>query len=145
VVDELESAGEHDYTWLFHLLPCQPETDAAKKSVFTALPEKNLLLLPASPERLDGFKMAEGVMNRRSANVKDPVAHYDAHGKSFTQTFLLAPAPGANPPDLRVEQTVRDNTIEVRVFGDRETAHLLLTRQGDANTGKYQLQFEMRR
>ena len=48
LVDQLESAGAHDYTWLFHVLPCSPVVDGECKSVYTGFAEKNLLLLPAT-------------------------------------------------------------------------------------------------
>ena len=47
LVDQLQSEREHDYTWLFHLLPCSPVRDKDLKSVYTGFAEKNILLLPA--------------------------------------------------------------------------------------------------
>jgi hypothetical protein len=142
VVDQLESSGEHDYTWLFHLTPCSPKVDPGTKSVFTGFPEKNLFLQPAVPESLDGCNLDDGWINQRGFNIKDPVVHYDRRGQSVTQAFLLAPVAGDKLPDIQIKQTVTGNSVTVQISGEGGSALLTLTREGSAPTGTYSLKVE---
>lgn len=142
VVDELESGGEHDYTWLFHLPPCSPQIDQKKKTAFTGFPEKNLLLLPATTKSLNGFELRNGTMNQRSRDLAAPVVVYTGHGKSFTQAFLLAPVAGEKPADIRLEQTSKNGVLRVRIDGESGTAQLTLTGAGDGHPDKHHLEVE---
>ena len=135
VVDQLESAGEHDYTWLFHFAPCAAKVDEKTKTVFTGFAEKNLLLAPAMAESSIRLKVQDSNVNRRGVDVTAPVASYSLRGKSVTETFLLLPVPGGVPPETRVEQTVLSNGVEVRIVG-KESARVRLTR----DSGKYRLE-----
>ena len=134
VVDQLESTGPHDYTWLFHFLPCAPLVDPAEKSVFTALAEHNLRLLPAAG--VDSLEVTNGIINQRSQNLTDPVAKYHTHGGTLTQTFLLEPVAGASVPDTRVTQTVKGDSVVIEVADKAGTEEVTLTRGAD---GKYLL------
>ena len=113
VVDQLESAGEHDYTWLFHFAPCAAKVDEKRKTVFTGFAEKNLLLVPAMAASVKDFKVEDGKVNRRGADETAPVASYSLRGKSVTETFLMLPVAGGAVPDARVEQTALENGVEV--------------------------------
>ena len=94
LVDQLESKGEHDYTWLFHLLPCSPVVDSECKSVCTGFANKNLLLLPASSQLLKGPVLADGTVNRQGRNVAAPVVKFSTHLANCLQAYLLLPLAG---------------------------------------------------
>lgn len=114
IVDRLESAGAHDYTWLFHLPPGAPEVDEARGSVFTARADKNLLLqsasLPAPQLRLE-----PGFINRRSRNLSAPVAAYRMRASDCVQAFALLPVREETLPAVHVQQEVTANGICVRL------------------------------
>jgi len=114
VVDQLESSAEHQYTWLFHLAPSTPTVDNATDAVFTALPEKNLLLAPAAPESI-GVTLAAGHINRAGKNLDAPVVRYHRSGASLTQSFLLAPVKGSAPAPATITQSVEGRITTVNV------------------------------
>ena len=50
LVDQLESGGEHDYTWLFHLLPCSPVLDNERQiGLYRFRGEESPALCPPPP------------------------------------------------------------------------------------------------
>jgi hypothetical protein len=114
VVDMVESSSEHQYTWLFHLAPSKPTVDNVTDAVFTALPEKNLLLAPAAPESI-GITLANGHINRGGKNYDAPVARYHRAGTTLTQGFLLAPVKGIAPGTNTITQTSEDSRTTVVV------------------------------
>jgi hypothetical protein len=140
LVDQLESEGEHHYTWLFHLLPCSPVVDA--KSAFTAFPEKNLLLLPATSEALAEPILADGNINRQGRNLTAPVVKYETHATNALQTYLLLPVAGADCPATRLEQVTKGNTVTVTISGSsgEKRVNIIRSKRGDADD--YRLSLE---
>jgi len=142
LVDQLESKGEHDYTWLFHLLPCSPVVDEEFKSVHTGFAEKNLLLLPATSQPLAGPIMTDGTMNRQGRNWSAPVAKYGTHAASHLQAFLLLPVAGASCPGTRLSQVVDGNTFNITITGDFGAKRVGIVRSKETENDEYALSFE---
>ncbi len=140
LVDQLESAGEHDYTWLFHLLPCSPVADA--KSVFTAFPEKNLLLLPASSEVLTGPILTDGNINRQGRNLTAPVAKFETHAAKCIQTYLFLPVAGPTPPSTRLSQTANGNTVTINLTSQFGGKRVVIARSSSGGKDDYTLSLE---
>lgn len=133
IVDQIESAGEHDYTWLFHLTPCTPVLDTVTHAAFTRLPEKNLLLQPGTPATWSEVKFTPGTMNRQSKNYPNPVATYRTRGQNMTRAFLLLPVAGRDRPAVHVEQKVTTNSVLITIAGATRAVRLQFTRSTDAS------------
>jgi hypothetical protein len=104
VLDQVSSAGEHDYTWLFHLAAEAPAERAPGGGVFTGFPDRNLLLQPAGAEALQ-LELRAGHVNRGSRNFPAPVAAFSRRGAALAQAFLLLPEHGAHAPAARITQS----------------------------------------
>jgi hypothetical protein len=117
LVDQLESQGEHDYTWLFHLLPSSPILNQDLKSVFTGFPEKNLLLLPADSRFLRGPSLGAGTMSRQGRILTNPVAKYEAHSANVLQAYLLLPVQGNQNPVAQLSQRSEGDTVTIYFAG----------------------------
>jgi Heparinase II/III N-terminus/Heparinase II/III-like protein len=117
IVDQLDSESAHEYTWLFHLLPCSPDVDKKSKSVHTGLPDLSLLILPAESEMLTGPKLSDGVMNRRGTNVSNPVAKYEVHGAKVQQAYFLLPGKGGEQAVLQFRQMVDGESFGCELSG----------------------------
>jgi hypothetical protein len=137
LVDQLESEGEHDYTWLFHLLPCTPTVNKDEKSVYTAFAEKNMLLLPATSETLKGPVMKVGTINREAHNIPNPVPDYTGRGSNVVQAFLFLPVAGGSSPVIHLNQLVRSNQIVVELAGARGSAVLKFTEKKNGGQREY--------
>jgi hypothetical protein len=111
VVDQLESASAHDYTWLFHLTPCSPGIEQELKAVHTELPGLNLMLLPAQSDALVGPKLSEGTMNRQGTNIANPIVKYEIHGARVQQAYFLLPGKSPEREVLRFSQKTDGDTF----------------------------------
>jgi hypothetical protein len=118
IVDQLETKGAHEYTWLFHLTPCKPIIEMRLKWVYTGFREKNLLLLPAISDVLTGPKLIERKINREGVNVANPVAQYEAQAANVQQAFFLLPRKGQEREVLRFNQKAVADTFSAEVAGD---------------------------
>jgi hypothetical protein len=130
IVDRLKSTAEHDYTWLFHLLPCSPRLDDARKSAFTGFAEKNLLLQPASPESLEEMRLTTGSINRASRNYPAPVIRYTARGSSVAAAYFLCPVMESVAPEVRAERKVGGDGVTVELHGPFGSVRVELTAAG---------------
>lgn len=139
IIDQLECDGEHDYTWFFHLLPCQPTITEATKSVFTGRPERNLLIIPSSPELLSSVQLTNGTINSQSKNITAPVVRYQARGTNFIQTFILDPVYDFPTVNNCVKQTIKTNGVEVSISRGTLDIHITLTRESAEYSSKYKL------
>jgi len=139
LVDQIESEGEHDYVWLFHLMPCSPVLDNEFKSVFTGFAEKNLLLLPAASEQLAGPKLDRGTMNRQGQNLAHPLVKYEMHTANLLQAWLLLPVAGNNHAVTRVSQTANGNTFTVNLAGAFGVKHVKIVRSKKGGIDSYEL------
>ncbi len=142
LVDQLESGGEHEYTWLFHLLPCSPVLDTKSKSVFTGFAEKNLLILPATSQTLTSPQLADGIINQQGRNQTAPVVNYMAHSTNALQAYLFLPVVGQDRPITRFNQTADNNTVTLNFTGTFGTKHLQIIRSNEAGKDKYVLLYE---
>jgi hypothetical protein len=142
LVDQLESEGEHDYTWLFHLLPCSPVLDRESKSVFTGFGEKNLLLQPATSPGLVGPILTDGTVNRQGRNLTAPVAKYETHAANSVQAYLLLPVSGASAPRTQLSQVADGQTVTLSITGDFGAQRVRITRSRRADQDHYALSCE---
>jgi hypothetical protein len=138
VVDQLDSESAHDYTWLFHLLPCSPDVDKESKSVHTALPDLSLSVLPAESERLTGPKLTEGVMNRHGTNIPNPVVKYEVHGAKVQQAFFLLPGKGGERSVLQFSQRVDGESFGGELAGGFGRKRIKIVRT-EQRSGRYSL------
>ena len=139
VIDEIESTEEHQYTWLFHLLPCIPKIDEKTKSVFTDFDEKNLLIQPSVYENLRSVTMDRSWINRKGKNVEAPLLKYQAFGKSLVQAFLLLPVEGSSrSEEVQLQQNKSEGTIHIAFRCKSASADIDLTRS-PADKNLYQL------
>jgi len=142
LVDQLESGSEHDYTWLFHLLPCSPVLDNNLKSVSTGFAEKNLLLLPATSQPLKGPILSDGSMNRQGRNLANPVAKYETHAAKVLQAYLLLPVAGKNHPKTQFSQAVDGDSVTINLTGALGDKRVKIVRTKKADKDVYSLSFE---
>lgn len=144
ISDRLESAGEHDYTWLFHFPPCSPEVNETSGSVFTSFAEKNLLLQPASAPAPQ-LELSGGTINRRSENFQAPVATYRVRAANCVRTYALLPVRVGTRPDARVEQDVVGNRVKVRISALSVSARIEISTPEQPGQSDYKLQFQLGR
>jgi hypothetical protein len=137
VVDQLQSESAHDYTWLFHFLPCSPDVDKELKAVHTELRDLNLMLLPAGSDELMGPKLSQGTMNRQGVNVANPIAKYEVHGASVQQAYFLLPGKGREREVLRFNQKVQGDTFNCELAGGFGSKQIKIVRGKEGN--KYSL------
>ncbi|MEI8289980.1 MAG: alginate lyase family protein [Verrucomicrobiota bacterium] len=142
LVDQLESGGEHEYTWLFHLLPCSPVIDTKLKSVFTGFAEKNLLILPATSQTLTRSQLTDGTINQQGRNQAAPVVNYAAHSTNALQAYLFLPVGGNNCPITRFNQTTDNNSVTLNLAGSFGTKRVQIIRSNEAGKDKYILLYE---
>jgi len=142
LIDQLESGGEHDYTWLFHLLPCSPVLDTKLKSVFTGFAEKNLLILPATSRILASPQLAEGTINQQGRNQAAPIVNYTTHSANALQAYLFLPVGGNNRPVIRFTQTADNNSVTLNLIGGFGSKHVQIIRSNEAGKDKYVLLYE---
>ena len=142
VVDQLESGGEHEYTWLFHLLPCSPVLDNELKSVFTGFAGKNLLLLPAASQPLIGPQLSDGTINQQGHNLAAPVVNYTSHATNALQAYLLLPVAGKDCPVTQFNQTADNNSVTLNLTGSFGTNRVQIIRSKEAGKDKYSLLYE---
>ena len=141
-VDQLESGGEHEYTWLFHLLPCSPVLDPERKSVFTGFAQKNLLILPATSRTLTGLRLTEGTINQQGRNLAAPVVNYTARSANALQAYLFLPVGDKACPVTRFNQNADHNTVTLDFTGTFGSKHVQIIRSNEAGTDKYVLIYE---
>jgi hypothetical protein len=138
IIDRLESAGEHEYAWLFHLPPGAPVVDNSLGSVFTAFPEKNLLLQSAS-DPASQLELGEGRVNRRSENLLAPVATYRVRAAGCIRTFVLLPVRGGTRPDVRVAQDAVGNRVAAQVSTSSVSTRVEISWPDQTGRGGYRL------
>jgi len=142
VIDEIFSMEEHQYTWLYHLLPCSPTIDEKTKSVFTGFNEKNLLIQPANADKFGGsLSVDKGWINRKGKNIEAPVVKYEASGKVLFQAFLFLPTEKGKAENIQFEQEILYRGISVTLNTKSASAKLKLTRI-KSDKGDRQLQIE---
>lgn len=141
IVDRIESSRRHGYEWRFPLPPCTPEVDGTLGAVFTAMPERNLLLQAALPAAAR-LQLAEGTVNRRSENFRAPVATYRMDAADWVQTFALLPVPGGRRPEVKVSQRIKGNRVEVRLMTLAGPAGFVLSwpEKSDRGESEYRLE-----
>ena len=139
LVDQLESKGEHDYTWLFHLLPCSPVQNNELKSVITGFPDKNLLLLPATSQALGKPKIDNGTINQLGHNLKAPVVSYTTHSKNAIQAYLFMPFAGKDSPVTNFNQSSDNNHISINLTGNFGIKQVKIIWSVEAGNRKYTL------
>ena len=142
LVDQLESGGEHEYTWLFHLLPCAPVIDTKLKSVFTGFAEKNLLILPATSQTLTRPQLTDGTINQQGRNQAAPVVNYAAHSTNALQAYLFLPVVGKDCTITRFNQTTDNNSVTLNLAGSFGTKRVQIIRSNKAGKDKYILLYE---
>jgi hypothetical protein len=142
LVDQLESSGEHDYTWLFHLLPCSPIVNKESKSVFTGFSENNLMLLPVDSNLLSGPELGPGTMSRQAQVLTNPVAKYEVRAANISQAFLLLPVRGERSPITQLSQRVQGKTIEIDIAGAFGRRRLKIVQSDGASKPRHTLSFD---
>lgn len=142
LVDQLKSDGKHDYTWLFHLLPCTPLLNKESKSVYTAFQEKNLLILPATSEALMGPNLADGTMSRQGRIITNPIVKYEQHAANVCQAYLLLPVPGQDYPVTHLRQDLHGDTLTVSFTGSSGDKRVKITKTGKDGNTAYALKLE---
>lgn len=135
VVDQLESGSAHDYTWLFHLLPCTPQVD--KKAIQTDFRDHNLLLLPAESGALVGPKVSNGTMSRQGVNVTNPIVKYEVHGAKIQQAYFFVPRKGHVREVLRFSQEFAGDAFSGEFAGGFGSKRIKIVRA--KGSGKYSL------
>jgi len=140
VLDQLESETAHDYTWLFHLLPCSPNIQKELKAVHTDLMDVNLMLLPAESDVLVGPSVTDGTMNRQGVNVPNPVVKYDVHGAKVQQAYFLLPGKGQEPEVLRFTQKMDGDNFSCELAGGFGRKRIRIVRGRDT---KYSLSLSL--
>ena len=138
-VDQLESGGEHEYTWLFHLPPCSPVLDPERKSVFTGFAQKNLLILPATSQTLTGLHLAEGTINQQGRNLAAPVVNYTARSTNALQAYLFLPVGGDKCPVTSFNQNADNHTVTLNLTGTFGSKRVQIIRSHEAGRDKYVL------
>lgn len=142
VVDQIESGGEHEYSWLFHLLPCAPVLDNQSNSVFTGFAGKNLLLLPAASSSSIVPKLSDGTINRKGRNVAAPVVNYTTHGTNAVQAFLFLPVAGKDCPVVQFSQSSDDHSVTLNLTGGFGTKRIQIIRSQADGKDKFVLKYE---
>ena len=134
VLDQLESECAHDYTWLFHLLPCSPDVEKELKAVHADLRDFNLMLLPAASDLLVGPKISDGTMNRDGVNITNPIVKYEIHGAKVQQAYFFLPEKGQEREVLRFSQKVDGNTFGGELTGPFGTKRIKIVRGKEDGT-----------
>ena len=142
LVDQLESKGEHEYTWLFHLLPCSPIVNDEFKSVYTGFADKNLLLRPAAPQLLTGPNLTGGTINQQGRNVEAPVVEYSRRAANVVQAYLLLPVVGKECPVTRFGQTASSNSITLNLSAGFGIKRVTIIRTPKNGKDQYALSLE---
>jgi len=141
LVDQIESKGEHEYTWLFHLLPCSPALNDELKSVNTGFPAKNLLLLPTTSQALSKPNISNGTINQKGHNQTAPVVSYTTHGKNIVQSYLFLPVAGKDSPVTIFGQSSDNNHITINLNGNFGIKQIKIVRLMEAGKEKYTLSY----
>ena len=142
LVDQVESPAEHEYTWLFHLLPCSPVVEPESKSVSTGFAEKNLLLLPAAAPALSQPKLAAGWINRQSRNLTAPVVRYTTRSQSALQAYLFLPVAGKTNAPTQLSQRLEGDAITLNLTGPFGAKSIKIVRSSAAGKDTYILTCE---
>jgi hypothetical protein len=142
VVDQIESGGEHEYTWLFHLLPCSPVFDNQAKSVFTGFAGKNLLLLPAASSSLIRPKLSDGTISKQGRNLAAPVVNYTVQATNAEQAFLFLPVAGKDCPAIQFSQSGDDHSVMLKLTGGFGTKRIQIIRSKADGKDKFSLKYE---
>lgn len=138
VVDHFESTNEHEYTWLFHLLPCSPKVNKKEQSVFTDFKNKNLWIKPALVNT--GLQINTGKINKNAINIDAPVLNYTLSGKSITQSFLFLPVEEGMPQSVEFKQILADNKTAIKIKGKTASADLVILDTKGENNKRFSLQ-----
>lgn len=141
LVDQIQSEGEHEYTWLFHLLPCSPVLDNELKSVFTGFAGKNLLLLPAASPSMIVPKLSDGTISRQGRNLAAPVVNYATHATNALQAFLFLPVAGKDSPVIQFNQTVDNHSVTVNLAGNFGTKRVQIAQSKTAGKDRFILNY----
>ena len=121
VMDSLQSAAVHDYTWLFHFVPTTLKTDAPNKRLLTGFADRNLCLAPFDPRLFSRMEIIQGHVNKGSRNVSAPVGHFSARASDLAMAFLILPTTGSEFPKIELEQ-LADGWV-IRTDAMREVVH----------------------
>jgi hypothetical protein len=126
VLDRLESAGVHEYRWMYHYAPTTVKTDAPRKRLLTGFDNRNLLLMPFKPELFAQMEVNQHYINNRGRNILAPVVDFVANASDMMAAFLLLPVSGVVFPDIELAQTDDAGGVTLEVHSENESTRLFI-------------------
>jgi hypothetical protein len=124
LVDHLQSADAHEYSWLFHFTPTVVRANNTRSRLLTGFDDRNLLLAPFGPQLFAPVEITQGHINQRGRDIPSPVGRFTARAADLMAVFLLLPVSAREFPTVDLQQTMDADSLSLRIHTKQEDVRL---------------------
>jgi hypothetical protein len=126
LLDQLQSAAPHEYSWAFHFSPTTVKANSGGSQLLTGFDDRNLLVAAFQPQLFTPVEITQRHINQSGRNLLSPVGSFTARAADVTAAFLLLPVDTREFPTIDLQQVIDIDGLSLRIHTEREDIRLLI-------------------